>query len=367
MVPTGCFVGTQSPIGGVMKIGFVGVVLGLLTSPAAATTYTGTEAITGVESQYSNLTVDTDVSLHTLTTRPLGASERLPAVLFVQWLSCDTVSIGPRTDGWTQMLRGLVERSGFVVARTDKRGVGASSGGPCSELDYLTELADHRAAFTALRSHPWVDPSRIFVFGASMGGNMAPLVALDNAVAGVVVWGGGATTWFERQLGFERRAHELGNIPAEEINPRMSAIARFYQHYLLDGEAPDKIRNSSTQLAQAWGWMTGTQNDVHYGRPASFHQQAQAQNWPAAWGELQAPALVIYGEYDWFESADAHRLIVDIVSKHAAAEFHIVPKMDHHFTLYANAQSAFSETQPTADATPALSIVLRWLTKNSHP
>ena len=36
------------------------------------------------------------------------------------------------------------------MMRMDKRGVGDSGGGPCSELDYETELADHRAALAAL-------------------------------------------------------------------------------------------------------------------------------------------------------------------------------------------------------------------------
>ena len=57
-----------------------------------------------------------------------------------------------------------------------------------------------------------------------MGSNYAPLVAAGEDVAGVVVWGGGATTWFERMTRFERNALELGDTDpqafAGEVNAR---------------------------------------------------------------------------------------------------------------------------------------------------
>ena len=68
------------------------------------------------------------------------------------------------------------------------------------------------------RRSPDVDPERIVVFGASMGGNYAPLVAAGEPVAGVMIWGGGAKTWFERMLGFERRAKEFAAVPAAELD-----------------------------------------------------------------------------------------------------------------------------------------------------
>eukprot|EP00752_Nemacystus_decipiens_P018133 g16265.t1 len=237
-----------------------------------------------------------------MLTRPPG-NNPLPAVVFVQWLSCDTVAVADRNDGWTQMLRGLIEQSGWVVARMDKRGVGESGGGPCAELDYNTELADHRAHLAAVKRHPWVDPERVVIFGGSMGGNFAPLVARGQRVAGVAAWGGGATTWYERQLGFERRALEFGATAAADINPRMSAIANFYAGYLLHGKSPADLRATKPEHNQAWGWMTGTSGDLHYGRPAAFHQQAQQQNWSAAWAQVQAPVFVAYGEFDWLALA----------------------------------------------------------------
>ena len=97
---------------------------------------------------------------------------------------------GEQQDGWSRMLRRLAQESGMAMMRTEKAGVGDSEG-DCASLDYETELADHRAALAALNGpRTWIR-DRIVVFGASMGGNFAPLVAAGEPVAGVMIWGGG--------------------------------------------------------------------------------------------------------------------------------------------------------------------------------
>ena len=96
-----------------------------------------------ITTSYGTLTLRDGVKLQTIVTKPANATGRLPAILFVQWLSCDTVAISdhPR-DGWSAMLKQIVRRSNALVWRTEKRGVGAS-GGNCATMDYDTELADH--------------------------------------------------------------------------------------------------------------------------------------------------------------------------------------------------------------------------------
>ena len=149
----------------------------------------------GLDTEYGELLPGDGSRLRTIVTRPKNSTGRLPAVLFVQWLSCDSIELAPDAkDGWSVMLRRLITESGMLWQRTEKSGVGESKGTPCAQLDYETELAHHRAALRQLQARPGVDPRRIVVYGASMGSNYAPLVASGQNVAGVVVWGGGATT-----------------------------------------------------------------------------------------------------------------------------------------------------------------------------
>ena len=77
-----------------------------------------------------------------------------------------------------------------------------------------------RGARRKLRSRSDVDPQRIVVFGGSIGGTYAPLLAAGEDVAGVMIWGAGATTWAERMLKFERNALELGGSDPPKLAER---------------------------------------------------------------------------------------------------------------------------------------------------
>jgi hypothetical protein len=322
------------------------------------------EVIDGLDSHYGVLETRDGARLRSILTRPSGSRGRLPAILFVQWLSCDSIELpASQTDGWSRMLRRVARDSGAVMMRTEKARVGDSEGGPCSGLDYETELGHHRDALVALRRSEHVDPGRIVIFGASMGGNMAPLVAEGQDVAGIMIWGGGAHTWFERTLGFERRAKEFQGIPADEFDLYMKRLVRFLEGYLLDSRTSQAIVEREPELEGIWEQIVGTDEDTHYGRPLAFHQQAQAQNWPAAWAAVQAPVLVLYGEYDWFESADAHRLVADLVNRNRAGQgrFVVIPATDHHFMRYPDRVAAFRGEGGTVNADAVAAEMLRWL------
>lgn len=314
--------------------------------------------------EYGELAVDDGVRLRTILTRPEGI-EKPPVILFVQWLSCGTVEVrADRDDGWSQMLRGVVRESGWAVMRTDKRGVGDSEGGPCNELDYSTELADHRAALAALAPREDIDADRIVVFGASMGARMAAEVAAGApGVVGVLGWGGGSKTWFERMLAFDRNAMELGGDDAAQIAVRMRGHADFYARYLLDGQDPPDIIAADPAMADTWSDIIGTSATDHYGRAFAFHHQAQQANWTAAWGRVVVPVLMTMGEFDWFENRAGHETVVRIVNRRqpGLARFVMIPQMDHHFTLFEHAGDAFRDEGGQPDAGPFLGIALPWL------
>jgi len=322
------------------------------------------ERIAGLDSHYGVLHTAKGARLRTILTRPAGTSGRLPAILFVQWLSCDSIELPEKQqDGWSRMLRRLAQDSGMAMMRTEKAGVGDSEGGPCERLDYETELSHHRAALAALRRSEHVDASGIVVLGASMGGNMAPLVAAGEPVAGVMIWGGGARSWFERMLAFERRAKEFSAVPAAELDSYLRSLQRFLVAYLLDRKDPATIAREQPALANVWGQIVGTGDGSHYGRPFAFHQQAAAQDWAAAWERVEAPVLALYGEFDWFEDAAGHRLVADIVNRRAPGrgEFVQIAATDHHFERFGGARSAFRGTGGAVNSDAAVDAMLRWL------
>jgi pimeloyl-ACP methyl ester carboxylesterase len=321
------------------------------------------ESHPNITTSYGTLTLPDGVKLQTIVTKPAAASGRLPAILFVQWLSCDSVAISdnPR-DGWSAMLKQIVRRSNALVWRTEKRGVGASEGN-CATMDYDTELADHRQALEQLRQRNDVDPKRIVIFGGSIGGTYAPLLAANQPVAGVMIWGAGATTWAERMMKFERNALELKGAPPDRIAREMTLRLQFFERYLIRHQSPTQIAAADPNIGAVWSRIVGTSADGHYGRPFAFHQQAQQADWAAAWSQVNAPVLAMYGEYDWFESRDAASLIARIASARAsgAGTFIEIPRMNHHFTQYPNPSAAFAEKDGEVNPEPAVAAMLEWL------
>jgi pimeloyl-ACP methyl ester carboxylesterase len=344
----------------VLKIAAASLALALASLHASAD-----ETHPNITISYGTLTLRDGVKLRTIVTKPANATSRLPAILFVQWLSCDTIAISdhPR-DGWSAMLKQIVRRSNALVWRTEKRGVGASEG-KCATMDYDTELADHKQAFEQLKRRPDVDPNRIVIFGGSIGGTYAPLIAAEQSVAGVMIWGAGATTWAERMLKFERNALELRSTPPEQLAREMTLRLQFFDRYLIGNQTPSQIAAADATVGAVWPRIVGTAADGQYGRPFAFHQQAQRADWAAAWSKVKSPVLALYGEYDWFESRDAASLVARIVNAKSPGHgtFAEVPRMNHHFAEFTSPEASFAEKDGRVNPEPAVSVMLAWLQK----
>lgn len=81
----------------------------------------------------------------------------------------------------------LFAEAGFVVLVHDHRGFGASGGTPRFDVDPWTQIADWRQAISFLESLPYVDETRIGLWGTSYaGGHAVVLGATDRRLRAVV-------------------------------------------------------------------------------------------------------------------------------------------------------------------------------------
>src|SRR3974390_1846857 len=87
------------------------------------------EVVEGVDIRYGEVRTEKGYRVRTYTSRPRGATGRLPLAVFIPWLSCDAVE-NPRNlkDGWSFMLRVVMRDAGMQVVRIEKPGVGDSEG-----------------------------------------------------------------------------------------------------------------------------------------------------------------------------------------------------------------------------------------------
>jgi pimeloyl-ACP methyl ester carboxylesterase len=319
------------------------------------------QAVLGLVVEYGSVRTSEGYRLRTILSRPAGTSARLPAIFLTQWVSCGSLDFAG--DG-SDLLRDIARRSGMVLIRVERAGTGDSEGPPCSALDYDTEVRHYREAFDQLAGHPWIDPARIVIFGSSLGATTAPLVAQGKKVAGVAVQGGGALTYLERMIAFDRLFIERsGRYRPEQLHDEMLKRIRFHTEYLLAAKTPQEIARRHPELADVWQTIRGgAEAPPHYGRPYAWHWQAARRNFLAAWQKVEAPVLAVYGEYDQFETRRGHELIVEAVNRvrPGSARLIVIPQADHEIDLYDTPEDAYAYRNPRPGRDLFLEPMIVW-------
>jgi dienelactone hydrolase len=147
------------------------------------------ETLPGVRFDYGAVTLADGSRLRTIVSVPERQEGRLPAVLLLQGGGCGSVDTPMAADFGQSGLVRTIAAQGFVTMRVEKSGVGDSQGPPCSAIGYAQELDGFRSALAALKQRPPVDPNRVYLLGISLGGVFAPLIAGENRVRGIIVYG----------------------------------------------------------------------------------------------------------------------------------------------------------------------------------
>jgi len=305
------------------------------------------ESPPGCEVSYGAVALPAGYRVRTIVTRPAGARGALPTLVFIPWLSPDAVEtpVGP-PDGWIQLLHGLA-RHGWQVVRIEKPGIGDSEGPDCGTNDLETDLAAFRAGLAAARALPGTDTKRVVYFGGSIGGALAPLLAVEHPPAALVVSGGFARTWIEHMLEFERERLALSGRAPEAINDAMRGYAEFYALYLGARLTPGEVLARRPDLAPLWYDAPGGQ----FGRPASYYHQVAALNMEAIWSRISAPTLILYGDYDWIMSRAEHERMADLVNRRlpGRATLEVLPRTGHNLEQFASRAASFSGDDPRFD------------------
>lgn len=306
-----------------------------------------------------------------------AAKGRYPALLILQGLGMATLDnprpgepIGnPSGLGVYRTIAASLADAGFVALRVDKAGCGDSQG-DASALDFPGELDGYRAALKALKARPDVDPDRVFLFGHSMGGVFAPVLAGEVPVRGVAVYGTVFKTWFEYLLENQRRQAALGGDDYAKIDADLRLSERFHHALLVEKEAPTAILREHPEIEGARGSL-GFDGDQVFGRHYTFFPQLNDTNIPAAWAKLGADVLALWGEADFVSGRDDHEAIAALVeAKHKGrGRFRVVPGSTHGFARSGSQPEAIRAAPAGAgpsDFNPAILEVLEaWMAERA--
>jgi photosystem II stability/assembly factor-like uncharacterized protein/pimeloyl-ACP methyl ester carboxylesterase len=327
------------------------------------------ERIEGSTVEYASVTVPAGYRLRTIVTRPerspLARDGRHPAFLYVQGIVCQSIDRPTLPEAPDTRLVHAFAKAGFVTLRVDKPGLGDSEGPPCGEIDFQTELQGFSAALRQLAAMPEVDPERIYIFGHSMGGVIAPFLSAEVPVRGTVVYGTLVRTWFEYQLENVRRQAAFSPGATEaDITDAVLAETRTSSTVLVDKKAVGDAWNRWPELRQP---SQGTMLDENHiaTRGMAFFHQLQDLNLARAWQNSTGAVLAVYGEYDWITSLHDHKKIASIVNARTpgAGTAITMPKADHAFTTHESLEASVPRMgQGTWDADLPVRV-LEWVAR----
>jgi hypothetical protein len=308
--------------------------------------------------------VDTGkATLRSVTLSPRDAKGKLPAILFVQGLQCAPIDEPVTPPSTVLQLLQVLTRAGYVVMRCEKPGAGDATGPPCAVFDFNDEMGGFRAALAKLRGYDFVDTSRVFLFGHSMGGIEAPILATETPVRGVIVYGTGVLPWAEYLVDNERRQTRLD--PAADLvalETKTRRLADFLHEVFRNGRPIADVvaqHPDFTPIADEY-WPDRLHS---FGRHLEFYRQLDAVNQAEVWAKVKAPVLIMFGELDYTVSWQYAEYIAQIVNaqRPSTARAVQIPHTFHAFNIRDSVQQTLEAPWQGPLSEDVVKVTKDWL------
>ncbi|MEM9077699.1 MAG: PDZ domain-containing protein [Bacteroidota bacterium] len=313
----------------------------------------------GLDTYYEEITSSYGISQRVIITKPKKSGKQ-PAVVLIGGLSCSSIETysGRRGTNWGKTIKSLVEKSNMVVMRIEKPGVGDSNG-DCSKADFLMDLEGYRSAIRYLKAKPYVDTSRIIVYGSSMGSALAPVLANEFNLAGVISDGTFFKTWYEHMLEIERRILSFQDNTESEIVEKMNKYyIPLYHGMLIQKKTYQEVVEEYPALAEY-----NYHDPQHmYGRPMAYYQQLQDFDLAGAWEKVKVPVRILRGTNDWIMSSFDNKMIIEVLKRNGHKD-HILyeyPNLDHWNTIHKSAKDSFLGNPGEWDP-GTINLIITWI------
>jgi photosystem II stability/assembly factor-like uncharacterized protein/dienelactone hydrolase len=271
---------------------------------------------------------------------------KMPAMLFVPGYTCSTIDELTNDHPYKRIIDAYVD-AGYTTMRIEKSGLGDSKNTPpCESCDLLDEIENFEVGLKKLKTLPYVDTNQIIIVGHSMGGIIVPAIAAKNNVAGVVVYGTTAKSWFEYQLEMYRVQNALAGMNPIEVEQSVVEQYDLNYRYFVQKESLEELAKDAkadSVLRSVWGYDG---KGKIYDRNAEYWRQIQDYPHLENWKNTKAKVLVQFGESDFqaFSKAD-HQQIVNTVNYFHPGNATLIsyPSTDHYFAKSGTMQEAYDK------------------------
>jgi fermentation-respiration switch protein FrsA (DUF1100 family) len=284
-----------------------------------------------VEGIEQEVTFENDgITLSGTLTLPEGVTEPVPGVLFIHGsgpVDRDGSAAGLKIDLFRELALALA-KAGIGSLRYDKRGVGASAG-LFSEASMEDLLSDARAALSALQAVEVIDARRCFLVGHSEGGILAPIIASEDNLEGIVLLAGAAHSLDFIIRGQVERLNQAMGKSEEEVQAALAQEDQYLDFVRAsEGEWSDYTFD---QLKGAMPWLTQetlpqiTALSLSWLREHFLHDPIETIQ------QVSCPVLILQGEKDSQVPADEANLLAAalVAAGNADVTLDLFPDLNH--------------------------------------
>lgn len=284
---------------------------------------------------------------------------RFPTVAFIGGYGCYSLE-SPFDTGRSevQFLQALT-RAGYMTVRIEKPGIGDAQGvsKPCGEIGFHEEADVYTTAIQDLKKRNDVQAENIYIFGHSMGGVMAPLVAAKTPIKGIIAYGTIGSNFMEYLAKTRRTLGQAYNMSPDSLDAFIKMACDCSAFYFADG--------MTTEEAEAKIPGCGYYVSVFDERARLYNRELYTLNIPRAWRSFAGRALFIWGEADFVASREDHQILADAVNQYHAgkASFTTLPNATHGIQYAESFQQGLNN--PGSYNAGLNNLVIDWLKKGS--
>ncbi|MGH2666577.1 alpha/beta fold hydrolase [Flavobacterium sp.] len=270
--------------------------------------------------------------LRTLTRKPKG-KDLVPCILLIPGYGCGSIENysksynGKLIDEWL--------KNGFAVVTIEKSGMGDSFDcEPCTEVDLQTDIESFDVGYRYMEQLSFADKSKLFIWGHSMGGTIAPEVAKRHHPKGVMIFGSVFRPWSEFLLEMHRvQKPLLEHLTYQQTEDFTRKIQKIYYEFFVLKKSPEELSHNPEYkdlVVSELNYKAGSTN--MWGRSWKFWQQLDSLDLAKSWQEVNCPVLILHGGTDYEQCSLVEPMLTQktINEKHAnSATWITISDLDH--------------------------------------
>jgi pimeloyl-ACP methyl ester carboxylesterase len=222
-----------------------------------------------------------------------------PVIFFLQGFSCSSIDYYYNQQSIVKQLTEDWVAAGFAVYRVEKPGMGDSKGLPnCEDIGYNYEVAAFETALKKLKTIPQINSESVYLFGHSLGGITAPLLAAKVPVKGIINYGSIATTWYEYLIKVLREQEAITGSDYAYIEKNVRRRTKLLYDYLIQKKSPKELEQNPEYKEIMPTGIPLREGDKMIGRHFTFMQEINDANIVEAFKKAGCHVLALHGEFD---------------------------------------------------------------------